>query len=261
MRPHDLGWLAGILEGEGTFVAGPPSSPRCPIVRVEMTDRDVVLRVGALIERAVCSPTPRGGNQRTYATAIKGRPAIALMLRVAPLLSEVRRAQIRRALRLTGPRRLPRAARSPDLHWLAGLLEGEGSFFAKRHGASPGLEMRMCDRATVRRAADQLGIPRVIRDDTDLKRGWRASYWIKVSGNAALPWLRTLRPLMGERRGRAIDRALASWTPTRLWRPPAGCVVAGCVRPHRSRGLCHPHYMRWSRYRAVGKDPGFRPLR
>src|SRR5258708_31938345 len=121
--------------------------------------------------------------------------------------------------------------------------------------------MRMCDRATVRRAADQLGIPRVIRDDTDLKRGWRASYWIKVSGNAALPWLRTLRPLMGERRGRAVDRALASWAPTRLWRPPAGCVVAGCGRPHPAPGLWHPPHNRRGPLRTGGQEPGFMPLR
>ena len=50
-------WLAGILEGEGTFMSGPPSQPNSPIVRTCMTDRDVVARAALLLERAV-TPVP-----------------------------------------------------------------------------------------------------------------------------------------------------------------------------------------------------------
>ena len=30
----ELHWLAGLLEGEGSFMAGPPSSPGLPIIAV-----------------------------------------------------------------------------------------------------------------------------------------------------------------------------------------------------------------------------------
>jgi len=241
-------------------MVGPPSSPRCPVVRVEMTDRDIVVRVAALIGRTVSSPNPRNGYKRSYITAIKGRPAIAVMLRVAPLLSEMRRRQIRRALRVTGPRRLPRASRLDTIHWLAGLLEGEGSFVAKRGRTWLTIAVEMCDHPTIASAAAPLGASSVSRRDRHHNR-WRPTYRAAIVGNRAIPWMRALRPLMGKRRRRAIDRALASWTPLRVWQPPAICCVSGCSRPHRSRGLCHALYMRWSRYIAVGKDPGFRALR
>ena len=257
----DLTWLAGLLEGEGTFMAGPPSSPRCPVVRVEMTDRDVVVRVAALIDRTVSSPNPRKGNKRSYITAIKGRPAIALMLQVAPMLSEARRRQIRRALRPTGPRRLSHAERPHTIRWLAGLLEGEGSFVAKRGGTWLTIAIEMCDRPTISAAATMLGASSVTRRRDPRHDRWTPTYRAAVVGNRAIPWMRELRPMMGQRRRRAIDRALASWTPIRLWPAPANCTVSGCSRPHRGRGLCHAHYMRWSRYRAAGKDPGFQPLR
>ena len=35
----ELHWLAGLLEGEGTFMTGPPSSPGLPVIAVNMTDR------------------------------------------------------------------------------------------------------------------------------------------------------------------------------------------------------------------------------
>src|SRR5207244_4906431 len=33
------------------------------------------------------------------------------------------------------------------------------------------------------------------------------------------------------------------------------CVVPGCTKPHRSRGLCHAHYMLWSRDLKKGRIP------
>jgi hypothetical protein len=258
-----LDWLAGLLEGEGSFMAPVPSSPRCPAIRVEMCDRDVVDHVARLWRRAVCPVKQREPeHRRSYVTTIKGRPAVGLMNQLAPLMSDVRRRQIRRAVRGLASTRLPARAWAPTPGWLAGLLEGEGTFTAK---AKPGtwvtISVEMCDRPTVARAASMLGSPGIWRDDGDTDLGWNPTYVTKISGNQARPWMTTLRPLMGRRRRAAIDRALASWTPIRLVPAPTGCVVPGCPRRHRGRGLCHTHYMRWCRYRAAGKDPGFQPLR
>ena len=42
----ELHWLAGLLEGEGSFMTGPPSSPGLPVIAVNMTDQDVMARIG-----------------------------------------------------------------------------------------------------------------------------------------------------------------------------------------------------------------------
>jgi hypothetical protein len=47
MKPIELAWLAGILEGEGSFIKPVPSAPRLAVVRISTTDRDVVERARA----------------------------------------------------------------------------------------------------------------------------------------------------------------------------------------------------------------------
>lgn len=263
MELRDRDWLAGLLEGEGSFLRPTPSSPRCPVVRVEMCDRDVVEHVARLWNRAVVPVAPRQpGFRRSYVTTIKGGPAIRVMTQLAPLMGDIRRTQIERAV---GDRAwiATRPARwTPTAAWLAGLLEGEGTFTAKNTpSAWVTISVEMGDLQTIERAASLLGATGIFKDESGVDRGWNRTYSAKISGNRARPWMIRLRPLMGRRRRKAIDRALASWIPVRLWPAPASCIVPGCGRPHRGRGLCHAHYMRWSRSRAQGKDPGFQPLR
>ena len=38
----EIAWLAGLLEGEGSFMPGPPSNPRMPIICLAMNDADVM---------------------------------------------------------------------------------------------------------------------------------------------------------------------------------------------------------------------------
>ena|SRR5438105_12580382 len=85
----------GLLEGEATFVPGPPSSPNSPIVRVLMTDRDIVDRVGALFDRAVVPLRSRkDGYKRPYATVLKGAEAVDLMIAARSFVGPSRRRQI-----------------------------------------------------------------------------------------------------------------------------------------------------------------------
>src|SRR4051812_35778318 len=140
----DLHWLIGILEGEGTFLKGPPSAPRSPVVRVEMTDRDVMARVGVGLARAVVTLPPRRvGYRASYLVSLKGIDAVRLMVKTRSELGAHRREQIGRALASSGRSDLWVAAPVPDRHiciaacdaaWLAGLLEGEGSFPRNRSG-------------------------------------------------------------------------------------------------------------------------------
>ena len=156
---------------------------------------------------------------------------------------------------------VPPSGHPGALPWLAGLLEGEGSFHTT--GGYPVVKLTMCDRDIVTRVAELLGDTRVwdMTQDGDAERGWSPTWATGLAGARAADLMRTLRPLMGVRRGAAIDRALEVYDPVRLVSPPAQCVIDGCDRPHRSRGLCNTHYMKWSRDRGSGREARVKPLR
>jgi len=118
----------------------------------------------------------------------------------------------------------------------------------------------MCDEDVVARAAQILGAVTVrMREPED--EDWSTTYVARITGDQAAEWMRRVRDRMGVRRSGAIDAALAAYRPIRLTQVPTTCVVLGCGRPHRSRGLCNTHYMSWSRDRAKGRTPRITPLR
>jgi hypothetical protein len=101
---QDLAWLAGLIEGEGTFLAGPPSAPRTPAVQLSMVDRDVVERAGSLLEAGVQVIRSRRQNWRTaYSVRVRGMRAVLWMKRLRPLMGARRQAQIDRALASYAP--------------------------------------------------------------------------------------------------------------------------------------------------------------
>lgn len=108
MTDDDLHWMAGLLEGEGSFYQGPPSRRAYVKVSVEMTDRDVIERVAALWGMAWRSPKNRNPAawKQSYQTVIQGKKAEALMRQLYPLMGERRRKQIDVALlaAITTPR-------------------------------------------------------------------------------------------------------------------------------------------------------------
>jgi hypothetical protein len=146
--------------------------------------------------------------------------------------------------------------------WLAGLLEGEGTFTTTRdrYLVYPKIVVKMTDEAVIAKASKIIGAPAVWRAEPRDPR-WNVNFVAAVTGRGAARWMRELRPFMGLRRTAAIDAALAAYHPIRLTEPPAICVVSGCAAPHRSRGLCQTHYMSWSRDVARGRTPRVTPLR
>ena len=116
IHPDDLHWLAGLLEGEGTFLAGPPSQPRTPALVVHMADRDVVERVARLLGTTVQPVAPQQAHRPTYVARLRGRRAVAWMRLLPTLMAARRRAQIARALASHGPdpRRLLDDRRATD---------------------------------------------------------------------------------------------------------------------------------------------------
>ena len=135
---QDLHWLAGLLEGEGSFVAGPPSAPRSPIVQVSMIDRDIIERAGALFETGVHVILPRREGWKTaYAVRVRGARAVLWMHRLRPLMGERRRGQIDVAIACYAPdpRRLLDDARATAA--LTCLASGESvRAVAERFGTS-----------------------------------------------------------------------------------------------------------------------------
>jgi hypothetical protein len=248
-----------------------------------MTDRDIVVRVGELIQRAVVATRPRQTHHKTaYVTTIKGESAARMMRALAPLMSSRRCAQIERALRNHRPRRRSRhladelitdasqlsweaADSAARLAWLAGLLEGEGSFLSARFDGHsyPRVQMTMCDRFVLERAMTLMPSSRIytITDKRSAERGWSDLWMVRVNGAAAAAVMRAVLPWMGSRRTRAIDRSLSAWRPIRIAPRRSSCIVPGCWRRHAARGLCNTHYMSWSRDRARGRTPRITPLR
>lgn len=316
----ELYWLAGLLEGEGSFVAGPPSSPNCPRVQLPMTDRDVVEHAAHLFDRPVWR-SDRGadlGYKPAFLTSIKGAAAVRLMSALRPVMGERRRSQIDHALEhpynprmrwyrhasacsvvacdravrakglckthyhswwkskkrgrrsrhvpvdAPGPASIdtvgalvpPCAGTSSANVWLAGLLEGEGTFEAHRQGERiyPRISISMCDEDVVRRASDLLGTRSVWREDPR-EEGWSATFGTAVMGARAAHLMSVLQPYMGERRTKEIVAALGVYRPIRIGPYPSTCTVAGCDAPHEGRGLCHRHHMQWWRDVRAGRPP------
>ena len=134
----DLCWLAGLIEGEGTFLAGPPSAPRSPAVQLSMVDRDIVERAGVLLGVAVTVvPSRREGWKTAYCVRVRGARAVLWMQRLRSLMGARRRAQIDRAIASYGPdpRRLLDDARATEA--LLRLARGESvRQVAERFGTS-----------------------------------------------------------------------------------------------------------------------------
>jgi hypothetical protein len=90
----DFFWLAGILEGEGSFMKGPPTKPKNPRITMASTDEDVLARVAKLFDSPYCMVTVRPEYKQKYQTAINGKRAVDLMLLLRPFMSIRRQQQI-----------------------------------------------------------------------------------------------------------------------------------------------------------------------
>lgn len=98
-----------------------------------------------------------------------------------------------------------------DIAWLAGLLEGEGTFVSgKRTSHLPMIQLMMTDKDIVIRAAKIMGANRVTEQTKTTTTG-KQVYRTKVFGMRAVSWCMTLYCLMGERRQGKIAYLLQSW--------------------------------------------------
>ena len=91
-----------------------------------------------------------------------------------------------------------------DFHWLAGLLEGDGSFYYQDKG-SPAIKLSMTDRDVVEKAARIMGAS-VLGPYIDKREENRKPMWVaNLSGQKALDMMSFLLPHMGKRRSARIE--------------------------------------------------------
>lgn len=95
----DIFWLAGLLEGEGSFCKGAPSSPNLPVVSCQMTDEDTIGKVASLFGVKYQTNKARRKNwKRTFTARIRGSGARKLMTELMPFMSIRRQKQMSVAL-------------------------------------------------------------------------------------------------------------------------------------------------------------------
>lgn len=92
---RDVLWLAGLLEGEGTFDA---HRGRYPRIRLGMTDRDVVGRAASLMGSGVRLTLRRAPFAPTWHTEISGPRAEGIMRELLPHMGSRRSARIAEVL-------------------------------------------------------------------------------------------------------------------------------------------------------------------
>lgn len=100
-----------------------------------------------------------------------------------------------------------------DAQWLAGILEGEGSFCLS--GKMPRLVLQMTDRDVVDRAANLLG-SNVWKHKP--QPGHKVAWACGRAGLTAIEWMRVLRPFLGSRRQGQIVATVQGWLEQRSYR-------------------------------------------
>lgn len=106
MTDTELGRLAGLLEGEGSFMAGPPSAPNRTRLAMTTTDYDVAERAAAPLGGGPPTSHSRPKqphHKQAYDVRVRGALGRAWMDRLLPLMSTRRQAQIERALQSFDP--------------------------------------------------------------------------------------------------------------------------------------------------------------
>jgi hypothetical protein len=138
-----------------------------------------------------------------------------------------------------------------DLHWIAGLLEGEGSFQSNR--TTPVIRVAMTDEDVVRRAA--VIWRKEARCASSRTVTGKCVWYATVNGPTAASWMMTLWPLLGARRRAKIIEVLARWrtAPAASRDPLYRTKVTTCHRGHpytEANTAWHWHNDRCRKYRA-----------
>ena len=96
LSQRDLGWVAGFLEGEGSFTLTAAKHPRVIAVQVAHEPLD---RLFMFFGGSICEKKPNGfGKKPLRSWAVNGAKAVGIMMTLYPIMSPERKAQIKRTL-------------------------------------------------------------------------------------------------------------------------------------------------------------------
>ena len=100
-----------------------------------------------------------------------------------------------------------------EIAWLAGLLEGEGSFHFTMVGKCPNnrIQLSMTDKDIMERVAKMFFTTFSTLPPQGLMRKNKNYYRVYICGANSRAVMRAIRPFMGQRRKKEIDKQLAAW--------------------------------------------------
>lgn len=125
-----------------------------------------------------------------------------------------------------------------ELGWVSGYLEGEGSFYTitrkQLRYSYPRLSCVSTDEDVILRLRLVTGVGRVTGPLTR-RDHWKPQWvWHVTRQHDAIMLMQAIRPLMGVRRGEAIDAVLAGWDGPH---PQFGRVQSAAERATKSRAV------------------------
>ncbi|HJZ48502.1 MAG TPA: hypothetical protein VKE41_15095 [Roseiflexaceae bacterium] len=227
---NQLYWLAGLIEGEGSFVAGTPSHPRRAVVAITMTDYDIVKRVSDTLGVKINKVKPASDrHKQAYRVGLDGGRAVCLMNLLYPYMGKRRRASIERAKASYRPAytrphgtysviddELPESER----YWLSGYLEGEGYFALEKHVKPfatyfrPLVALNSTDQDVVVYVQcllhNRYAVNVTVSAINPRYPAAKTAYCLRVRGCKAITIMQDVYPLMGHRRQAKIAEILAS---------------------------------------------------
>jgi hypothetical protein len=212
----DQAWLAGIVEGEGTFSR--PNS-RWGLVRVVMTDKDVIDRLATMtgIGNTHVQEPRKEHHRRAWDWTVLRRVNVhELCHTLAPLLLERRRKAVMAILEANGsalpPSTVPAVGSPAAWAWIAAVIEGEGWIGpapeARRPRAIVGVQST--DRDVIDRLHHLTGVGHVIQlnrmRQPHFKPSWR---WAVTNRAGVQDVLWEISPQLGQRRAERARHVLA----------------------------------------------------
>lgn len=147
-------------------------------------------------------------------------------------------------------RRLPELSSQVEIAWLAGILEGEGSFMmwrSKPKGSNkiykyPTIIVTMTDEDVIQRVASMFGLACHHVSMAKLPSSRKQQYRAVMQGEGAVDWMRALLPHMGLRRSAKMRSLMREWderTPADVLRRES-CRKAAAGRRRRGDGTFEP---------------------
>ena len=109
VNQFDLGWLVGILEGEGCFrIASRHKKSAYPRIIVKMCDRDAVERLAeitgaGIVREAAWESKKNPKHSVAYTWTVNGAASLPLMELVRPYMGERRKQKIDEVLAEAAP--------------------------------------------------------------------------------------------------------------------------------------------------------------